>query len=102
MCTDKYAGSVTDNDLTTDCGVLDMIHGKGATLLTVEGFGIEDICHAKGLYHNRPPVKFDAQYEKTDIAKNFDVATLQIYNENCIGRMRPWSMPGGPKIGLTF
>ena len=29
MCTDTYA-----NDLTADCGVLDMIQGKGATLLT--------------------------------------------------------------------
>ena len=50
MCTDTYAGSVTDNDLTADCGVLDTIHGKGATLLTDNGFGIEDLRHAKGLY----------------------------------------------------
>ena len=42
MCTDKYAGSVTDNALTTYCGVLDMIQDKGATLLTDKGFAIED------------------------------------------------------------
>jgi len=92
MCTDTYAGSVTDNDLTADCGALDMMHGKGAALLTDKGFGIEDLCHAKGLYHTRPPVKFDAQYENTDIAKNFHMVTLQIYNENYIGRMQPWSI----------
>ena len=35
-------------------------------------------------------MKFEAQYEDTDIAKKFDVATLRIYNENYIGRMRDW------------
>ena len=92
MCTDTYAGSISDNDLTADCGVLDMIQDEGATVLTDKRFGIEDLCHAKGLSHNRPPMKFEAQFEETDIAKNFDVATLRIYNENYIGRMRDWSI----------
>ena len=92
MCTDTYAGPISDNDLTADCGVIDMIQDEGATVLTDKGFGIEDLCHAKGLSHNLPPMKFEAQYEETDIAKNFDVATLRIYNENYIGRMRDWSI----------
>ena len=37
-------------------------------------------------------MKFEAQYEETDIAKNFDVATLGIYNENYIGHMEDWSI----------
>ena len=69
MCTDTYAGSISDNDLTADCGVLDMIQDEGATVLTDKGFGIEDLCHAKGLSHNRPPMKFEAQYEETDSKK---------------------------------
>ena len=69
MCTDTSAGSISDNDLTADCGVLDMVQDEGATVLTDKGFGIEDLCHAKGLSHNRPPMKFEAQYEETDIAK---------------------------------
>ena len=36
---------------------------------------------------------FDAQYEESDKSENFDVATLRIYNENYIGRMRDWSIP---------
>ena len=92
MCTDTYPGSITDNDLTSECGVLDMIKEKGTTVLTDKGFGIEDLCHSKGLLHNRPPLKFDAQYEESDISKNFDVATLRIYNENYIGRMKDWSI----------
>ena len=69
-----------------------MIQEKGATVLTDEGFGIKDLCHAKGLCHNRPPMKCDAQYEESDITKNFDAATLHIYNENYIGRMQDWSI----------
>ena len=92
MCTDTYAGSISDNDLTADCGVPDMIQDEGATVLTDKGFGIEDLCHAKGLSHNRLPMKFEAQYEETDIAKIFHVATLRIYNENYMGCMRDWSI----------
>lgn len=87
MCTDTYPGAITDNALTAECGVLDMIKDKEAKVLTDKGFGIEDLCHAKGLSHNLPPMKFCVQYEESDISKNFDVATLRIYNENYIVRM---------------
>jgi len=53
---------------------------------------IELNCHAKGLLHNRPPMKFDVQYEQAQISANFDIATLRIYNENYIGRIRDWSI----------
>ena len=92
MCTDAYLGSITDNDLTSDCGVLDLVREKGTTVLTDKGFGIEDLCHSKGLLHNRPPLKFDTQYEESDISNNSDVATLRIHNENFIGRMGDWSI----------
>ena len=70
MCTDTYPGAITDNDLTADCGVLDMIKEKGSTVLTDKGFGIEDLCLSKGLLHNRPPLKFDAQYDESEVSKN--------------------------------
>jgi len=47
MCTDTYPGSVTDSDLTSDSGFLDMIKEKDTTVLTDKGFGIEDLCHSK-------------------------------------------------------
>ena len=50
------------------------------------------MCLQKGLHHNRPPLKFDAQYDESEISKNFDIATLRIYNENYIGRMRDWAI----------
>ena len=56
---------------------------RGSVVLTDKRFGIRELCLQKGLHHNRPPIKFDAQYDETDISKNFDIATLKIYNENC-------------------
>ena len=59
-----------------------MINDKDATVLRYKGFGTENLCHTKSLFHNRPPIKFDERYDEVhDISKKFDVATLRIYNE---------------------
>jgi len=55
-------------------------------------FAITDLCLEKGLHHNRPPMKFNQQYDENDVNLNFDIATLRIYNENSIGRIRDWSI----------
>ena len=88
MCTDIYPGGITDNTFTSDSGVLNLIKEKCNTVSTHK----EDLCLSKGLLHDRPPLKYDSQYEESEISKNFDVATLGIYNENYIGRMRDWSI----------
>ena len=71
-----------------------MLNGleRGTTVLTDKGFGITELCLSKGLHHNRPPLKYTPQYEESDISANFDIATLRIYNENYIGRMRDWAI----------
>ena len=72
-----------------------MVKQKGSALFSDKGFGIEELCLSKGLLHNRPPLKFDAWYEESDISKSFEVASLWIYNENYIGHMRDWSILSG-------
>ena len=89
-CSDTHPGTITDNYITGQCRVLDMLE-KGTIVLTDKGFGINDLCLAKGLHHNRPPVKYIVQYDESEISENFDVATLRIYSENYIGRMRDWA-----------
>lgn len=91
QCSATYPGTISDNDITEQSGVLDMVR-RGSVVLTDKGFGITELCLQKGLHHNRPPLKFNAQYDETDISKNFDIATLRIYNENYIGRMRDWEI----------
>lgn len=91
QCSATYPGTISDNDVTEQSGVLDMVR-RGSVVLTNKGFGITKLCLQKGLHHNRPPIKFDAHYDETDISKNFDIATLRIYNENYIGSMRDWEI----------
>lgn len=37
-------------------------------------------------------MKFNSQFDETEIANNFDIATLRIYIENYIGRVRDWQI----------
>ena len=82
-CSDTYPGTIPDKDITEQCKVLDKVN-KRKVILTDKGFDIADLCHHKGLLHKM----FDSQCEQSDISKNFDIATLRIYNENFIGRRR--------------
>ena len=91
QCSDTYPGTITDADITEQSGVLDKLE-EGTIVLTDKGFGITDLCLAKGLHHNRPPLKYNAQYDETEISRNFDIATLRIYNENYIGKIRDWAI----------
>lgn len=63
---------------------------EAKTVMTDKGFNITDICHEKGLLHNRTPMKLSNQFDETELVKNFDIATLRIYIENYIGRIRNW------------
>ena len=56
--------------------------------MTDKGFNIADLCHQKGLLHNRAPMKFKSEFDETEIVKNFDIATLRNY----IGRIRDWQI----------
>ena len=90
-CSDTYPGTISYKDITEQCEVLGKVN-KGKVILTDKEFDIADLCHHKGLLHDRPFLKFDSQYEQTDISKNFGIATLRIYNENSIGKMRDWAI----------
>ena len=37
-------------------------------------------------------MKFNSQFDETEIANNFDIATLRIYIENYFGRVRDWQI----------
>lgn len=90
-CSDAFPGSISDEQLTEQLGVIDYCP-KGKVVMTDKGFAISDLCHEMGVHHNRPPLKNNCQYDENDINLNFDIATLRIYNENAIGRIRDWSI----------
>ena len=90
-CTEAYPGSISDSDITEQSQILDSVP-RGKTVMTDKGFNIIDSCHLRGLLHNRPPMKFNSQFDETEIVNNFDIATLRIYIENFIGRVRDWQI----------
>ena len=90
-CSDAFPGSISDEQITQQIGAIDYCP-KGKVVMTDKGFAISDLCHEKGVHHNRPPIKFNEQYDEQDISLNFDIASLRIYNENAIGRIRDWSI----------
>lgn len=90
-CSDAYPGTISDEQITEQINVLDLCP-KGKIVMTDKGFAITDLCHEKGLHHNRPPMKFKQQHDENEVSLNFAIATLRIYNENAIGRIRDWSI----------
>jgi len=49
------------------CGVLDNVN-KEKVVLTDKGFDVAELCLKKGVLHNRPPMKFDEQYQSSEIS----------------------------------
>ena len=47
-------------------------------VLIDKGFAISDLCHEKGVPHNRSPMKVSCQYDECAFGLKFDTATLRI------------------------
>ena len=56
--------------------------------MTDKGFAVKEFCAAKGIFHNRSPVKFSEQFSQVETADYFDVASLRIHVERFIVRVR--------------
>ena len=88
---DLYPGSISDSEITELSSATDFIQ-EGHEFMTDKGFCIQEYCASKGIFHNRPAMKFNDQFEQVDIADNFDIASLRIDVEQYIGRVRDWSI----------
>ena len=88
---DLHPGSISDSEITELSSATDFIQ-EGHEFMTDKGFCIQEYCASKGIFHNRPAMKFNDQFEQVDIADNFDIASLRIHVERYIGRVRDWSI----------
>ena len=86
-----YPASISDSEITELSSATDFIQ-EGHEFMTDKGFCIQEYCVSKGIFHNRPAMKFNDQFEQVDIADNFDIASLRIHVERYIGRVRDWSI----------
>ena len=65
---------------------------EGHEFMTDKGFAVKELCATKGIFHNRPPMKFSEQFSQVETADNFDIASLRIHVERFIGRVREWGI----------
>lgn len=66
---ETFPGTLSDKGITEQCEVLDKMN-KGKVVLTDRGFDVANLCHKKGILHNRSPLKCYCQYEQVDFSKN--------------------------------
>ena len=98
-CSDAFPGSILDEQITEQIDVIDYCP-KGKVVLTDKGFAISDLRHEKGVNHDRPPMRFNTQYDDNDISLNFFVFTMKMQlAEFRIGQSQT---NAGPLEELTF
>ena len=86
-----YPGSISDSEITDLAPAIDFIE-EGHEVMTDKGFAIKELCATKGIFYNRPPIKFNGQFSHVEAADNFDIESLRIHVERFIGRVREWSI----------
>ncbi len=87
---DLYAGSVSDQALTRECGVLDHVM-PGDTVMADKGFDISYDVLVRGAKLNIPPfVKNHQQLSKKNVIITRKIASLRIHVERAIGRVKQY------------
>ena len=88
-----YPGSISDSEIKDLASAIDFIE-EGHEFMTDKGFAIKELCATKGIFHDRPPIKFNDQFSHVEAADNFDIASLRIHAERFIGRVesREWGI----------
>ena len=85
-----YLGSVSDPELTRDCGFLKKLEGmRGASIMADRGFTIKESLKELGVELNLPPfMEGRCQLPVDEIQRGRSIASLCIHVERAIGRMK--------------
>jgi len=89
-----WAGSISDIELTTKCGLLDLLQA-GDNVMADKGFKIEDVLKEHGITLNIPPFMSDGKLSKQDVKLTREVATLRIHVERAIERVKNFRILDG-------
>jgi len=85
-----YAGSVSDQALTHDCGILELIE-PGDSIMADKGFDIAYDVLLRGAKLNIPPfLKDQKQLSKKNVILTHQIASLRIHVERAIGRIKQY------------
>ena len=72
---DLWAGSISDNELTLKCGLLE----SGDNVMADKGFTIDEQLHSRGVTLNIPPFMKDGKLTAHDVKLTREIATLRIH-----------------------
>ena len=85
-----YAGSVSDQAITRDCGILELIE-PGDSVMADKGFDIAYDVLLRGANLNIPPfLKDRQQLSKKNVILTRQIASLRIHVERAIGRIKQY------------
>lgn len=85
---DLYVGSVTDKDITQDCGILELCE-KDSHILADKGFEIQDLCDQYKIRIDHPPIlRGVTQMSQWQEKETRSIARLRIHVERLIERVK--------------
>ena len=84
---DLYPGSISDKQLTRECGILDLLE-SGDSLMADRGFDIEDLA-LLGVRLNIPPFrKGKEQFNEHELVETRHIASLRIHVERAMEQLK--------------
>ena len=87
-----YAGSLSDQALTRDCGILELIE-PGDSIMADKGSDIGYDVALRGAKLNIPPfLKNQQQLSKKNVITTRQIASLRIHVERAIGRIKQYNI----------
>ena len=99
---DLYPGSISDTEITELSSAIDFTN-EGHEPMADKGFNVQELCESKGIFHNRPAMKYDDQFSQVDTADNFDISCLRIHVERyLVGAYKVWPVQRMDLLNCTL
>lgn len=91
---DLYVGSISDVQLTKECGLIQMLDGKqNISVMADRGFTIRDQLNTIDVGLNMPPfMEGRARLPSEEVQRGRTIASLRIHIERVIGRIKNYSI----------
>ena len=82
-----YGGSVSDNEITLSCGLLDKLD-PGDSIMADKGFLLDSHCKSRNITLNEPPrLGKDSQLATADMVETRRIASLRVHVERVMERI---------------
>ena len=87
FCSELWAGSISDIELTRKSGLLDLLE-SGDNVMAEKGFNIDELLHERGVTLNIPPYMRDGSLSEDDVVLTRSIASLCIHVERAIEQIK--------------